>query len=111
MRLFLIYYICSAGIPDAEVDQYSNVLQVKFPAVYLGFGLLFKRLNRCYSILSSTSLLILKPRHERALDWIEKGISYLEQGLPCPASNWPGDSEKLPDTEEPKLKYVLHTLS
>merc|ERR1712024_241046 len=27
MRLFLIYYICSAGIPDAEVDQYSNVLQ------------------------------------------------------------------------------------
>jgi hypothetical protein len=30
MRLFLIYYICSQQISDAEVDQYANALQVNY---------------------------------------------------------------------------------
>ena len=29
MRLFIIYYICSPQLPDSEVDEYANVLQVK----------------------------------------------------------------------------------
>ena len=28
MRLFLIYYICSHQLPDSEVDDYANILQV-----------------------------------------------------------------------------------
>ena len=68
--------------------------EVKFPAVYLGFGMLYKRLNR----------------HERALTWVEKGVSYLEQGLPCPPSTWPGGSDRLPDTDEPLLKKALMAL-
>ena len=30
MRLFLIYYICSPQLPESEVDEYANVLQVRF---------------------------------------------------------------------------------
>ena len=30
MRLFLIYYICSHQLPDSEVDDYANILQVTF---------------------------------------------------------------------------------
>ena len=30
MRLFLIYYICSHQLPESEVDEYANILQVTF---------------------------------------------------------------------------------
>ena len=68
--------------------------EVKFPAVYLGFGMLYKRLNR----------------HERALDWVQKGVKYLEQGLPCPPSTWPGGSDRLGDTDETLLRKALTAL-
>ena len=45
-------------------------------------------------------------RHERALEWVEKGMGYLEQGLPCPPSTWPGGSDRLPDTDETLLRSV-----
>ena len=68
--------------------------EVKFPAVYLGFGMLYKRLNR----------------HERALEWVEKGVGYLDQGLPCPPSTWPGGCDRLPDTDESLLRKALTVL-
>ena len=45
-------------------------------------------------------------RHERALEWVEKGVNYLEQGLPCPPSTWPGGCDRLPDTDETLLRSV-----
>ena len=48
----------------------------------------------------------LNLRHERALEWVEKGVKYLEQGLPCPPSTWPGGCDRLPDTDETLLRSV-----
>eukprot|EP00091_Calanus_sinicus_P012540 TRINITY_DN28181_c0_g1_i1.p2 TRINITY_DN28181_c0_g1~~TRINITY_DN28181_c0_g1_i1.p2 ORF type:complete len:143 (+),score=56.34 TRINITY_DN28181_c0_g1_i1:253-681(+) len=47
---------------------------VRFPAVYLGFALMFKKLNR----------------YEQAMVYAEKGVDFFNKNLPCVTYNYPG---------------------
>jgi hypothetical protein len=46
----------------------------RFPAVYLGFGLLFKKLNR----------------YDTGLEYVNRGLDYLDRGLAVDPCSWPG---------------------
>eukprot|EP00092_Neocalanus_flemingeri_P039096 GFUD01042557.1.p1 GENE.GFUD01042557.1~~GFUD01042557.1.p1 ORF type:complete len:1549 (-),score=469.67 GFUD01042557.1:273-4919(-) len=68
---------------------------VKFPAVYLGFALMFKKLNR----------------YEQALVYAEKGVDYFDKNLPCVAYNYPGiPSQPLDETRPDYLQKLFNLL-
>jgi len=68
---------------------------VRFPAVYLGFALLFKKLNR----------------YEQGLVYAEKGIDFFEKNLPCVTFNYPGmASEPIEETKPDFLRKMFLNL-
>jgi len=68
---------------------------VRFPAVYLGFALLFKKLNR----------------YDYALQYTEKGVDFFEKNLPCITYNYPGvPSQPLEETRPDYLKKKFSLL-
>ena len=54
MRLFLIYYICSQQITDAEVDQYSKALEVKRKRIYSYKNIFLWEIDRNKNIQKAT---------------------------------------------------------
>ena len=68
---------------------------VRFPAVFLGFALLFKKLNR----------------YEQGLVYAEKGIDFFEKNLPCVTFNYPGmASEPIEETKPDFLRKMFLNL-
>jgi len=69
--------------------------EVRFPAVYLGFALMFKKLNR----------------YDHALQYTEKGVDLFDKNLPCVTFNYPGiPSQPLEDTNPDYLKKTFNNL-
>ena len=59
--------------------------KVRFPAVYLGLALMFKKLNR----------------FEEALKFLERGCSWFDKGLSCVTQSFPGHPTKRIDETNP----------
>ena len=55
--------------------EINNIREIRFPALYLGFGLLYKKLNRCSVVCDMDLTLVI--RHEKALEYVERGREYL----------------------------------
>eukprot|EP00090_Calanus_glacialis_P031446 TRINITY_DN5190_c0_g1_i2.p1 TRINITY_DN5190_c0_g1~~TRINITY_DN5190_c0_g1_i2.p1 ORF type:complete len:1519 (-),score=592.62 TRINITY_DN5190_c0_g1_i2:152-4708(-) len=68
---------------------------VRFPAVYLGFALMFKKLNR----------------YEQALVYAEKGVDFFDKNLPCVTYNYPGiPAEPFEETKPDFLRAMFCSL-
>merc|ERR1712127_532370 len=73
-----------------------GIREIRFPALYLGFGLLYKKLNR----------------HEKALEYVERGREYLAKDLPCLPVSWPGTThEPMPETQPAVLRKAFDVLA
>ena len=71
------------------LDILESHKNVKFPAVYLGFALVFKKLNR----------------YDEALGYAVKGVEWFENNLPCVTHSYPGlSAEPIKETKEDFLK-------
>lgn len=70
---------------DTILTQHKGV---RFPAVYLGFGLLYKKLNR----------------YEMGLEYVNRGLDYLDRGFAADSCSWPG----LP--LQPLLETIMENL-
>ena len=70
---------------DEIINKHKNV---RFPAVYLGYALMFKKLNR----------------YEKALIYAEKGVEWFENNLPCVTYSYPGTTSD--PIEETKKNYL-----
>jgi len=69
--------------------------EIRFPAVNLGFALLFKKLNR----------------YDKALTYVEKGIDFFEKKLQCVPYNYPGlESEPIEETRPVFLEKMFINL-
>jgi len=69
--------------------------EIRFPAVHLGFALMFKKLNR----------------YDEALVYVEKGLDFFDKNLPCVSYNYPGlASEPIEETRPEYLEKTFQTL-
>ena len=77
-----------------EIEEIIH--EVKFPAVFYGFAMLYKKLNRYDQVF--------------ACAYTEKGLEWFEQGLKCASYNYPGSERKLEETEQKFLLVQLEKL-
>jgi len=82
---------------DKLKDIEANHMQhVRFPSLYLGFALLFKKLNR----------------FEKALTFAEKGVEWFDNNIPCVMHCFPGMmSEAIQETSQDYLKKQFSKLT
>merc|ERR1712168_771852 len=79
----------------SKLTEIKDIIQkVKFPAVFYGFALLYKKLNR----------------YEQALEYTEKGLEWFNKGLPCLGYNYPGDDKKIEETDHEFLVVQFEKL-
>ena len=69
-----------------EILSVHKQAKIKFPAVYLGLALMFKKLNR----------------FDEALKYLEKGCNWFERGLSCVTQSYPGYPNKRIDETNPE---------
>ena len=69
--------------------------EVKFPAVFLGFALVYQKLNRFLE----------------ALDYAKKGVEWFENNLPCSTFSYPGlPADPIEETKKEFLRKTFHEL-
>jgi len=69
--------------------------EIRFPAVHLGFALMFKKLNR----------------YDEALIYVDKGLDFFDKNLPCVSYNYPGlASEPIEETRPDFLEKTFQSL-
>ena len=76
-----------------EITDEHN--EVKFPAVFLGFALVYQKLNR----------------FSEALDYAKKGVEWFENNLPCSTFSYPGlPADPIEETKKEFLRKTFHDL-
>ena len=77
---------------DEIINKHKSV---RFPAVYLGYALMFKKLNR----------------YDKALLYAEKGVEWFENNLPCVTYSYPGTtSDPIEETKKDHLTTMFAKL-
>ena len=91
-----IYPDIIAGYEKLRDIEENHMQHVRFPALYLGFALLFKKLNR----------------FEKALTFAEKGVEWFDKNIPCVMHCYPGMPLKaIEETSQEYLKEKFCELS